>query len=78
MINPKVQDEVNGSNKLEELKSAIGKEFSDNYSPTLRSVLLSVSKCGNICTVISVDAYGKQGGKVSKQPSYLTWNALFY
>jgi hypothetical protein len=64
--------------KLEELKSAIGKEFSDNYSPTLRSVLLNVSKCGNICYTMSVDAYNKKGGQTSKQPSYLTWNALFY
>jgi len=64
--------------KLKELKSAIGKEFSDNYSPTLRSVLLSVSKCGNICYTMSVDAYNKKGGQILKQPSYLTWNAIFY
>jgi hypothetical protein len=64
--------------KLEELKSAIGKEFSDNYSPTLRSVLLRVSKCGNICYTMSVDAYNKKGGQTSKQPSYITWNAIFY
>jgi hypothetical protein len=26
---------------------------------------------------MSVDAYNKKGGQTSKQPSYLTWNAIF-
>jgi hypothetical protein len=77
MTNFKLQDEANGAYKIFDLKQAIGREFSDNYSPTLRSKLLEVSDCGNICTVISIEAYNKQGGKVSKQPSYLTWNAIF-
>jgi hypothetical protein len=64
--------------KLDELRGGIGSEFSDNHSATLRSKLLEVSECGNVCTVISVDAYGKQGGVVSKQPSWLTWNAMFF
>jgi hypothetical protein len=77
MTNFKLQDEENGSFKIFDLKQAIGREFSDNHSPTLRSKLIAVSECGNICTVISIEAYNKQGGKVSKQPSYLTWNAIF-
>ncbi len=64
--------------KVNELRNAIGKEFSDNHSNTLRSVLLSVSKCGNVCYTMSVDSYDKKGGKISKQPSWLTWNAMFY
>jgi hypothetical protein len=78
MMSLKLQDEINGSFKIFDLRQAIGREFSDNHSPTLRSVLLSVSECGNICYTMSVDAYNKKGGKVSKQPSYLTWNAIFY
>ena len=78
MTNFKLQDEANGAYKIFDLKQAIGREFSDNYSPTLRSILLSVSECGNICYTMSVDAYNKKGGKVNKQPSYLTWNAIFY
>jgi hypothetical protein len=78
MIDLKLQDEANGSFKVFDLRQAIGREFSDNHSPTLRSKLLEVSKCGNICTVISVDSHNLIGGKISKQPSYLTWNALFY
>ena len=64
--------------KVNELRGAIGVEFSDNHSATLRSKLLEVSECGNVCTVVSVDAYGKQGGTTMKQPSYLTWNAMFF
>lgn len=64
--------------KLDELRGAIGNEFSDNHSATLRSRLLSVSECGNVCTVVTVDAYGKQGGVTMTQPSYITWNAMFY
>ena len=63
--------------KLDELRGAIGSEFSDNRSTTLRSVLMSVSKCGNICTVMSVTAYGKHGGTTMRQPSYYTYNAMF-
>jgi hypothetical protein len=64
--------------KIDELRNSVGKEFSNNHSNTLRSVLLSVSKCGNVCYTMSVDAYGKKGGITSKQPSYITWNAMFY
>jgi hypothetical protein len=64
--------------KLDELRGAIGVEFSDNRSTTLRSVLLEVSKCGNICTVMSVTAHGKQGGTTMRQPSYYTYNAMFF
>jgi hypothetical protein len=72
------KDTVSEYSKVGELRTAIGTEFSDNYSPTLRSRLLEVSECGNTCTVISVNAYGKEGGAIRKEPSYLTWNAIFY
>ena len=64
--------------KIDELRGAIGVEFSDNHSATLRSVLVAVSECGNVCTVRSVPAYGKPGHVISKQPSYITWNAMFF
>ena len=64
--------------KLDELRGAMGRVFSDNHSATLRSELVAVSECGNVCTVRSVAAYGKPGNVISKQPSYITWNALFF
>lgn len=64
--------------KVEELRSAVGKQFSDNHSNTLRSVLFNVSQCGNICYTMSISANGKKGGEFKKQPSWLIWNAIFY
>ncbi len=78
MVNLSVQDSIDSKDKINELREAVGKEFSDNHSPTLSSVLLSVSKCGNICFTMSVDAYGKKGGLKKKEPSWLTWNSMFY
>jgi hypothetical protein len=44
MISLKLQNEANGSFKIFDLRQAIGREFSDNHSPTLRSKLLEVSE----------------------------------
>lgn len=81
MINLSVQDWIDGSNKTQILKEAIGKEFSDNYSSTNRSMLVDVSECGNICYTKEVKGeYSKNESKtgIFKQPSWLTWNGMFY
>ena len=67
------------ANKVQDLRESIGKEFSDNHSTTLRSVLVSVSECGEFCITDEIDAYGSKAVKsgVSK-PSWLTWNAMFF
>ena len=69
--------------KVAELREAIGVEFSDNNSSTLRSVLLSVSIDGNTCTTAEVASPYKSGNQDPKpgsfkQPSYLVWTAMFY
>jgi len=69
--------------KVSELRDAIGVEFSDNYSSTLRSVLLSVSADGNTCTTAEVASPYKSGNPNPKlgsfkQSSYLVWTAIFY
>lgn len=66
-------------NQVRDLRNSIGKDFSDNHSTTLRSVLVSVSDCGKFCITDEVDAYGKKAVEsgVSK-PSWLTWNAMFF
>ena len=51
MISLPIQDQFDGSNKVQELRDAIGKTFSDNYSSTLNSKLLSVSKDGTYCVI---------------------------
>jgi hypothetical protein len=81
MVNLSIQDSIDGLNKVQMLKEAIGKEFSNNYSSTNRSILVSVSECGNICYTKEVKGeYSKNEPKLGifKQPSWLTWNAMFY
>jgi hypothetical protein len=81
MINLTIQDQINGSNKTQMLREAIGKEFSDNYSSTNRSMLIDVSECGNVCYTMEImSEYSKNEPKLGifKQPSWLTWNGMFY
>jgi hypothetical protein len=81
MINLSVQDQVDGLNKVSDLRGAIGQEFSDNRSSTSRSRLIAVSDDGNTCTVEEVRSeYNKREPKVGykTQPSWLTWNSMFY
>ena len=81
MINLSVQDKFDGLNKVADLKGAIGKNFSDNYSSTGRSILVSVSADGNTCTVKECRSeYNDRKPKAGKktQPSWLTWNAMFF
>jgi len=66
--------------KIDELRSAIGRIYSDNYSSTNRSRLVKVSKCGNYCYTEEVASeYSKIAPKpgLSKQPSWLVWNGIF-
>ena len=81
MINLTIQDQIDGSNKTQMLREAIGKEFSDNYSSTNRSMLIDVSECGNVCYTMEImSEYSKNEPKLGifKQPSWLTWNGMFY
>jgi hypothetical protein len=81
MINLSVQDQVDGKGKIAELRGAIGQEFSDNRSSTSRSRLVAVSVDGNTCTVEEVRSeYNKREPKFGHktQPSWLTWNSMFY
>ncbi len=79
MINLSIQDKFDGTNKIADLRNAIGKEFSDNFSSTCRSVLISVSKDGNTCKTKEVAAYGRQPKPGTKTDvSWRTWNAMFF
>ena len=79
MIQLSIQDQFDGSTKVQDLREAIGQEFSDNYSSTLRSKLISVSADGNHCIVDEVTAYGKKPKEFGKRrPSWLIWNSMFF
>jgi len=81
MVNLSIQDSIDGLNKVQMLKEAIGKEFSDNYSSTNRSILVDVSECGNVCYTMEImSEYSKNELKlgIKQIPSWLVWNGLFY
>jgi hypothetical protein len=70
---PALQNMFDNTDKINDLRSAIGKEFSHNYSSTLRSVLVSVSKDGAVTREVP-NQYGEaitpKSGTV-KSPSLL-------
>tara|TARA_B110000977_G_C10999521_1_gene463246 strand:+ start:33 stop:227 length:195 start_codon:yes stop_codon:yes gene_type:complete len=64
MLNLNIQDQFNGSKKVEELRSMIGKSY-------LSTKLISVSDDGNECVI-------EEHGKTKRQPSAITWNRFFF
>ena len=70
MINLSVSDRYDGLGKIDELRSAVGTDYcGDNQ-------LVSVSKDGNRCTVKRTVIGGHT--KLVNEPSWLTWNRMFY
>lgn len=81
MINLSIQDQFDGKGKIAELRAAVGQEFSDNRSSTSRSRLIAVSIDGETCTV--EECRSEYNNRLPKfgyktQPSWLTWNSMFY
>ena len=70
--------------KIKDLQKAIGKDFSDNFSSTLRSMLVDVKKKKDGTFVAIVKEHpskynDKKPKKGEKEMSIgLTWNAMFY
>ena len=65
MINLSVSDPIDGFDKIGELRNAIGNDHHGDYK------LVSVSKDGNRCIVL-------RGTQKTSEPSWLTWNRMFY
>jgi len=66
MINLSVSDPIDGFDKIGELRNAIGKTFDGDVNR-----LIWVSADGNTCHV-------EKDGRVVSEPSWLTWNRLFF
>ncbi len=66
MINLSITDPIDGKDKIGELRNAIGQSFVGEYNR-----LISVSEDGNRCMV-------ERDGKVVSEPSWLTWNRMFF
>ena len=75
MINLSVSDQYDGLGKIGELRSAVGTDYcGDNQ-------LVSVSKDGNRCTVrrnVVLDPSKVLSTKLVNEPSWLTWNRMFF
>jgi hypothetical protein len=73
---------IKNMNQIQELKSVIGKDVSQNQSPTCRARLVSVGKAN--CIFESVpspyDKFPKQEfvGVKYKVPNWIAWNSFFY
>ena len=76
-------------NKIEELKSVIGKEVSENFSPTLRAKLLAIDETrgGGVCVMEVVESPYKgswsaqqnhTAGHRYEAPVYRIHNAFFF
>jgi hypothetical protein len=75
--------------KIEELKSVIGKEVSENFSPTLRAKLLAIDETrgGGVCIMEVVESPYKgswsaqqnhTAGHRYERPVYAVHNAFFF
>lgn len=71
MINLSVSDPIDGNDKIGELRNAVGTEC-----PNTGVVLVSVSEDGNRCNVRKIVIGGHS--KVINEPSWLTWNRMFF
>jgi len=70
MINLSVCDEIDGLGKIDELRNAIGTDYCGD------NTLVSVSEDGDRCTVRRKIMVGRT--KLVNEPSWLTWNRMFY
>jgi hypothetical protein len=73
---------IKNMNQIQELKSVIGKDVSQNQSPTCRARLVSVGKAN--CIFESVpspyDKFPKPEfvGVKYKVPNWIAWNSFFF
>ena len=83
MIACKVQDQFDGSNKVNDLKGVVGETYADNFSSTGRSVLVAYNEDTGKCVTKEVASPYKSGNKNPKpgtksQPDWLVWNGFFF
>ena len=74
MINLSVSDKYDGLGKIDELRSVVGKFQQDGDIVKV----LSVSEEGDRCIVLKRDSTNRCEPYKVSEPSWLTWNRLFY
>ncbi len=70
-------------NKIYQLKSVIGKETSQNQSPTCRARLVSVGKVNStfesvLSPYANIETNDNFVGFKYKVPNWIAWNSFFY
>jgi hypothetical protein len=74
-------ESVNQSTVVSDLKSVIGKDVSQNQSPTLRAKLIKVGKVNCVFESIQSDYVEYDQSKIGVQykvPTQRAWNSFFY
>jgi len=74
-------ESVNKSTVVSDLKSVIGKDVSQNQSPTLRAKLIKVGKVNCVFESVQSDYVEYDQSKIGVQykvPTQRAWNAFFY
>lgn len=69
--------------KVKDLQKVIGKDFSDNFSSTGRSILVDIKKQRGVWVAITKESpseYNKQKPKKGEKEATIgiTWNAFFF
>lgn len=89
MNNMIVDFESERKNAIQELKGVIGKECSENFSPTLRAKLVDFDEFHNVCTMEVVESpytSMKTMGSLNEDkvgerytaPASRIWNSFFF
>jgi hypothetical protein len=82
-----VNFEKERKNAVQELKGVIGKECSENFSPTLRAKLVEYDEFHDVCTMEVTESPYKGSwasqqnytvGHKYKAPASRIWNAFFF
>jgi hypothetical protein len=67
--------------KIEELKSVIGKDVSENHSPTCRAKLIKVNKATSLFEVVQSPYRSGDESRIGERyrvPNSWAWNAFFF
>jgi hypothetical protein len=68
-------------NNIEELKSVIGKDVSENRSPTLRAKLIKVNKATCLFEIVQSPYRSGDESRIGERyrvPNAWAWNAFFF
>ncbi len=87
MSNMVIDFERERKNAVDELKGVVGKECSENFSPTLRAKLVDYDEWHDVCTMEVVESpyegswawrQNHTAGHRYEAPASRIWNAFFF